>query len=1239
MNIVRKMIILIIGALLALSGCSKAPIRGFVKPGLTVSPMRPVETIAVFPFDNISGHPDASKKVGNLLLTELVRTELFTIADTGEVENSLRRMRIRTTAEMDLEKLREIGERLKVEAVIVGSVDEYELRQDRTGTVPVIGINARMLDTRTGEILWTVSHTRDGNDWETVFGFGKVISLNQLAQIVVSETVESLVRGAPTAAYLTAVITASPAQVSEGQDVKIVMTITNSGQAAADDVVPSALLGAVNGVLSPPGPAQLTIPGGRSQDFTWIYTTARGDAGDMGFSGNAFGKDHSSEKALSFTPVDSNVVAVQVPADLTSTIAVSPAQVSEGQEITVVMTVINTGQANADDVTPVIMADSVNGILSSASPANAAIPGGGSQDFTWTYISAGGDTGELLFSGNASGKDHNSGKKVSSPTSSSNIIHIQTPTNLAATVIASPVQVSEGQNIKVVMKLTNTGQATADAVIPSSLTLTGIQTLRLSSSPPSVEVNIPGGASQDFTWIYASSGGDAGSVMFSGSASGRDHNSGNGVFFAPVDSNVVRIQTPANLTASITASPAQLSEGRDIEVVMSVTNSGQTAADDVIPSALALTGIQTLRLSSGPVATNVTIPGGGGQDFTWVYTITEGSTGSAMFSGNAYGKDHNSGNRVSFAPVDSNVVEIQTPASLTATITLSPDQVSEGQDIKVLMTVTNSGQATANDVIPSALAFTGAQTLTLTSGPVPVSAAINAGKRQDFRWVYTSARGDSGNIGVSGSASGKDHSSGESISSAQVNSNFAKVQTSPNLTATIAASPAQVSEGQDITIVMTVANTGQATADAVIPAMIASSVSGILSSANPVSATIPGGGRQDFTWIYTSDKEDEGIVVFIGNVSGKDHNSRNTVSFGDTDSNVVSIQTAVNLTATITASPAQVSEGQDVTVVMTIANTGQATADSVMPSALTLSGIQTLRLSSSPTLVGVDIPGGGSHDFTWIYTSAEGDAGSVIFSGSASGRDHNSGRAVSSSSTDSNTVSIQIPADLAATITASPAEASAGQYIAVTMTVVNRGQATADAVIPSLLAGLANGILSSPIPVSAAIPGGGRQDFAWTYVSAEEDLGNLVFSGKGSARDHNSGKSVLFSSVDSNVVSVQPAANLEVTITASPVQISAGQEITVVMKVGNMGQSTAYAVTPSKLTLLGVQALKLLSGPEPTIANISGSDSQNFTWTYVSSAEGTGDVAFSGSASGKDINSGKIVSSASVNSGAVNIRR
>ena len=188
-NIVLKIIALLMGMSLILLGCSAKGPRGYLKPGVTSSS---VSSVAVVRFDNISGHPDAEKKVVNILLTEFTRANLFKIAETGEVEKFLRTLRIRTTTELDSSKLQQLGEQLNVQAIIVGSVDEYELLNEKGTTVPVVGVNMRMLEVQTGDTLWVSSNTHDGNDWVTIFGFGKIISLSELAQIVISEMVDSL---------------------------------------------------------------------------------------------------------------------------------------------------------------------------------------------------------------------------------------------------------------------------------------------------------------------------------------------------------------------------------------------------------------------------------------------------------------------------------------------------------------------------------------------------------------------------------------------------------------------------------------------------------------------------------------------------------------------------------------------------------------------------------------------------------------------------------------------------------------------------------------------------------------------------------------------------------------------------------------------------------------------------------------------------------------------------------------
>ena len=82
-SIKTNIMVLVMGILIVLMGCAGPSVKGYLRPDVTTSR---IKSIAVIPFDNISGHPDAGRKLNSLLLTELVRTELFKIADIGEVD-------------------------------------------------------------------------------------------------------------------------------------------------------------------------------------------------------------------------------------------------------------------------------------------------------------------------------------------------------------------------------------------------------------------------------------------------------------------------------------------------------------------------------------------------------------------------------------------------------------------------------------------------------------------------------------------------------------------------------------------------------------------------------------------------------------------------------------------------------------------------------------------------------------------------------------------------------------------------------------------------------------------------------------------------------------------------------------------------------------------------------------------------------------------------------------------------
>ncbi|KYC45118.1 MAG: outer membrane biogenesis protein BamB [Candidatus Methanofastidiosum methylothiophilum] len=232
----------------------------------------------------------------------------------------------------------------------------------------------------------------------------------------------------------------------------------------------------------------------------------------------------------------------------------------------------------------------------------------------------------------------------------------------------------------------------------------------------------------------------------------------------------------------------------------------------------------------------------------------------------------------------------------------------------------------------------------------------------------------------------------------QNNFNLGRYYTSNLITQSISATPSTLVQGETITITMTISNNRNDTAANISPSNLFHSGTGgisYVSGPSPVSLTIDGHSQETFVWKYTA--EINGSVIFTGNASGD-----NWTLIKPTDSNEVTIQTPASLSSSITASPSTVVQGNTITVTMTVSNSGDSTATTVVPSALGKTGTGSAAFASGPTPSSRTIAGHSEANFTWTYTA--GDVGALTFSGNAS-----ADGGLSSSSTDSNEVTIYIP--------------------------------------------------------------------------------------------------------------------------------------------------------------------------------------------------------------------------------------
>lgn len=169
--------------IMVLAGCSGTYMKDYVQPQGIAGEARHV---AVLPLVNLTTTPNAGRMVSDLLSTELYSSTKF---DLMESTNMLKRVK---GEDDDLEFVMEdvvaqkIGNKLGVDTVIYGSVSEYQYKRG-VNQSPTVGINLKMLDVSSGNVLWASSSSQSGGCF-----FGCTESLNSVAQETLAEMVESM---------------------------------------------------------------------------------------------------------------------------------------------------------------------------------------------------------------------------------------------------------------------------------------------------------------------------------------------------------------------------------------------------------------------------------------------------------------------------------------------------------------------------------------------------------------------------------------------------------------------------------------------------------------------------------------------------------------------------------------------------------------------------------------------------------------------------------------------------------------------------------------------------------------------------------------------------------------------------------------------------------------------------------------------------------------------------------------
>jgi TolB-like protein len=168
-------------ALLCL-GAAPAPHRSL---GGTVPPDHP--RAALIPFENLAGREDQGALFSKVFFAQLVASGAFEMAEPSRVDEAMDSLGVHWGSAMTPEQARALADSLHTPYLLLGSVLESGRLRSNDVDVPAVGATLRLVEAASGRVLWASVRFRSGEDHETLFGWGRVLSAERLVSELASD--------------------------------------------------------------------------------------------------------------------------------------------------------------------------------------------------------------------------------------------------------------------------------------------------------------------------------------------------------------------------------------------------------------------------------------------------------------------------------------------------------------------------------------------------------------------------------------------------------------------------------------------------------------------------------------------------------------------------------------------------------------------------------------------------------------------------------------------------------------------------------------------------------------------------------------------------------------------------------------------------------------------------------------------------------------------------------------------
>lgn len=151
-----------------------------------------IKKVAVLPLDNLTNEKFAGDVVRQVVICELLSSGLVDVTVPGDVDTAIEKLGLRTFKSLNAEQIKSISNSLKVQAVILGSVDKFGEMRIGNLSAPEVTITLMMADATSGSIIWSITKTGGGASFMARHFGARSESMSEAVLRVVREAIQTL---------------------------------------------------------------------------------------------------------------------------------------------------------------------------------------------------------------------------------------------------------------------------------------------------------------------------------------------------------------------------------------------------------------------------------------------------------------------------------------------------------------------------------------------------------------------------------------------------------------------------------------------------------------------------------------------------------------------------------------------------------------------------------------------------------------------------------------------------------------------------------------------------------------------------------------------------------------------------------------------------------------------------------------------------------------------------------------